>query len=156
MDKADQQYPPAYNQQAVNYGQPQGQGGYIQQAGYIQPGDFIQQGFVAAPGQVVVLAQPQPTAVIVATGSRPPDYLVPSFFACLCCFWPTGAFALYFSNESKKAFEDGDMTNANRYSVLARNLMISSIVIGLIWIIALSVGVALNYSTSRHCTGYYC
>ncbi|KAH3831202.1 proline-rich transmembrane protein 2-like isoform X2 [Dreissena polymorpha] len=138
-----QPQPPAYTQQHVYYGQPQG---YQQQAGHVQ------QGYGGAQGHVVVLAQPQPSSVPV--GQRPTDFMVPSIIACLCCFWPTGAAAIYFAMQSKNALNSGDITNAKRYSVTARNLMISSIVIGVIWIAAVIAVYAYNLSrvTTRHCT----
>jgi uncharacterized membrane protein YqaE (UPF0057 family) len=39
----------------------------------------------------------QPVAGVVTVGTRPPDYLIPSILACLCCFWPTGIFAIYYA-----------------------------------------------------------
>ncbi|KAH3838053.1 proline-rich transmembrane protein 2-like [Dreissena polymorpha] len=142
-----QPQPPAYTHQQVYYGQQQG---YGQQAGYVQ------QGYGGAQRPVVVLAQPQPSSVPV--GQRPRDFLVPSIFACFCCFWPTGAAAIYFAMESKNALNSGDITNANRYSVIARNLMISSIVIGVIWIAAVIAVYATNYAraTATYCANGKC
>ncbi|KAH3838047.1 proline rich transmembrane protein 1B-like [Dreissena polymorpha] len=126
-----------YTQQQVYYGQPQGYM-YHQQAGHVQ------QGFGGAQGHVVVLAQPQPSSVPL--GQRPTDFLVPSIFACLCCFLPTGAAAIYFAVQSGNALNSGDLANANRYSVTARNLMVSSIVIGVLWIAAVIAGYFVSYN----------
>ncbi|KAH3831210.1 hypothetical protein DPMN_104472 [Dreissena polymorpha] len=72
-----QQSPPSYTQQPLNVGQPQV---------YQQHGGYVQQGYGATSGQGVVLVQPQPTALYVPIVHQPSDYMVPSIFACLCCF----------------------------------------------------------------------
>ncbi|KAH3838058.1 hypothetical protein DPMN_111464 [Dreissena polymorpha] len=54
--------------------------------------------------------------------------------------------------QSRNALNSGDITNANRYSVTARNLMISSIVIGVIWIAAVIAVYAYNLSRLNKCT----
>ncbi|KAH3838060.1 hypothetical protein DPMN_111466 [Dreissena polymorpha] len=138
-----QPQPPAFTQQHVYYGQPQG---YGQKAG------DVQQGYGGEHGYVVVLAQPQPSTVPL--GQRPQDFLLPSIFACLCCFWPTGAGAIYFAMQSKNALNSGDLTNANRYSVNARNLTIISIVIGVICSVVIIAMLATNFfrGTTTNCT----
>ncbi|KAH3781573.1 proline rich transmembrane protein 1B-like [Dreissena polymorpha] len=129
-----QQQPSAFTQQAVYHGQPDNK----EHAGYIQPS------YVGEPGQVVVLSQPQPAAVIVQVGTVPTDYMVSSILACLFCFWPTGLAAIYFSMETRKMIANGNMAQANSHSLNARNLVIVTTVIGLIWIIIVIVVRAVN------------
>ncbi|XP_045202881.1 dispanin subfamily A member 2b-like [Mercenaria mercenaria] len=135
--------PPAYNQPPAGayQGQPAGYQG--QPAGY--PG---QPGY-GQPPQTVVVTQP-----VIATGpvvSRPPDYLIPSIFACFCCFWPTGLFAIYYSLRASSLAGQGDMSGAQAASNTARTLMIVSIVIGVVWV---GIVIILSATGSLATTSY--
>lgn len=43
------------------------------------------------------VAQPAPGAMYYQ--SAPYDYTTQAWIACLCCFWPTGLFAILKANE---------------------------------------------------------
>lgn len=134
-----QSYPAGY--QPVSGGQQYGQPQYGQpgQPPYGQPG----QPMYGQPGQPyttqqVIVSQPGQAGVIV-TQPRPPDYMIPSVLACLCCFCPTGLCAIYYASRANTLAAEGDMAEATRMSNNARNLMITSVVIGVAWIILVIV-----------------
>ncbi|KAH3831224.1 proline-rich transmembrane protein 1-like isoform X2 [Dreissena polymorpha] len=130
---------------------PQPPPGYGQQYGYPPP----QQNFSAMSSNQTVVVTNQPTGGTFAVVARPPDYMVPSVLACLFCFWPTGLFAIYFALQANTAVARGDMGNASRYSALARNLMISSIVVGVAWItLVIVLEVAVVARTCANINGY--
>ncbi|WAQ99384.1 PRT1B-like protein [Mya arenaria] len=99
----------------------------VQQQYGLQP--YGVQTHVQSPTTVIV-SQPE----VVTTVSLPPDYLVPSVFACLCCFPLTGIFAIYYATVANSASASGELDAAHRYSNSARSLMITSIVLGVMWI----------------------
>ncbi|XP_060577873.1 calcium-binding protein P-like [Ruditapes philippinarum] len=142
------------------YGQP-GQPPYGQpgQPPYGQPGQppygqppYGQPGQPYATQQIVV-SQPGQAGVIV-TQPRPPDYMIPSVLACLCCFCPTGLCAIYYANRANTLAADGDMIEAQRMSNSARNLMITSVVIGVAWIILVIVLRLVVFATRTTTYGY--
>lgn len=47
------------------------------------------------------IAQPGPVPVVVNTAPRRTDYMVPAILSCLCCFCPTGIFAILAANRVK-------------------------------------------------------
>ena len=53
---------------------------------------------VSAASVFQVVTQP-----VIATGpvvvQRPQNWMIPSILACLCCFCPTGIFAVYYANQ---------------------------------------------------------
>jgi len=57
---------------------------------------LVYQQFTTFDVTVVVQVVTQPGPGVVIRGSRPPDYFIPSIFACFC-FWPTGLAAIYYS-----------------------------------------------------------
>ncbi|XP_061177632.1 proline-rich transmembrane protein 1-like isoform X1 [Saccostrea echinata] len=147
--------PPSYNQAAYPNTQPQPQYGYGNQYNQYPGSQYPPQGGVQGqyPGQFqqhnVVVAQPGPTMVV----AQPPqqDWMVPAILSCLCCFWPTGIFAILAANKAKNAAAVGDVAEAQEQSGRARTLVIVSVVIGVI-VIALSVilRVVLYSSYSRY------
>ncbi|XP_060561591.1 proline-rich transmembrane protein 1-like [Ruditapes philippinarum] len=119
----DQGPPPGYNQgQPAGGYQGQPTGGYQGQPGYGQP-----------PATVVVTTQP--VAGVVTVGTRPPDYLIPSILACLCCFWPTGIFAIYYALRTNTLVGEGNQTGAFAAAKTAKTLTIVSVIVGLVWIL---------------------
>ncbi|XP_060594423.1 uncharacterized protein LOC132748802 [Ruditapes philippinarum] len=132
---------PVYRQPGQQpYGQP-GQPPYGQpgQPPYGQPGQppygqppYGQLGQPYATQQVVV-SQPGQAGFVV-TQRRPPDYMIPSILALLF-FCPTGLCAIYYAYRANTLAAARDMTEAHRMSHRARNLMITSIVIGVALII---------------------
>ncbi|XP_045205366.1 proline-rich transmembrane protein 1-like isoform X2 [Mercenaria mercenaria] len=133
----------AYTTQGNAY--PPQTGAYPPQGGAYpaQPGHGYSQHSTTA----VVVTQPGYAGQVVAM-PRPPDYMAASIFACLCCFWPTGLCAIYYASQASKLAAEGDMAGATSMSNSARNLMISSIVIGVIWITLVIVLRAVVYSNT--------
>ncbi|XP_048770717.2 calcium-binding protein P-like [Ostrea edulis] len=146
------QYPEGQSQYPGGQSQhPGGQyaGGYYPQQGGVQnqypshqyypvggtPGQYPQGGG-APPGNVVV-TQPGPATMVI---SQPPqqDWMVPAILSCLCCFWPTGIFAILAANRAKNAAAVGNAVEAQEQSRRARTLVITSVVIGII-VIGLSI-----------------
>lgn len=125
--------PPAYEEQnkGVPSAYPPPGTGYPSQ-GYAQPG-YGQTGYTHQSTTAVVVTQPGYAGQVVAM-PRPPDYMIGSIMACLCCFWPTGLCAIYYASQASKLSAEGDMVGATNMANSARNLMITSIVIGVIWI----------------------
>ncbi|XP_045206915.2 trafficking regulator of GLUT4 1-like [Mercenaria mercenaria] len=137
-------YPPkqtVYSLQQSGYpqqlsGYPPHQPGYPpQQPGYLlqQPGYLLQQtGFVQLPytntNAAVIVNQPLTGTTIIKP--RHPDYMLASIFACLCCFWPTAICAIYFANKANNRAGVGDYEGARRMADKARNLMITSLILG--------------------------
>ncbi|XP_045205361.1 proline-rich transmembrane protein 1-like [Mercenaria mercenaria] len=118
-------------------------GAYPAQSGY---------GFSQQTTTAVVMTQPNTRQVVAMP--RPPDYMVASIFACLCCFWPTGLCAIYYAAQASRLAAEGDMAAATSMSNNARNLMISSIVIGVIWIALVIVLQVVVYSNTYDRYGY--
>lgn len=90
----------------------------------------------------VVVGQPTTTSTVIVQ-VRPSDYLMSSVLACLFCFWPTGLLAIYFAWESRQLADAGDIANAQIMSTRARNLMLLSVLIGVVWI-SLVIVLTLN------------
>ncbi|XP_062597179.1 proline-rich transmembrane protein 1-like [Saccostrea cucullata] len=150
--------PPSYNQAAYPNAQPQY--GYGNQYNQYPGSQYPPQGGVQGqypgsqnpPGQYqqhnVVVAQPGPTMVV----AQPPqqDWMVPAILSCLCCFWPTGIFAILAANKAKNAAQVGNVVEAQEQAGRARTLVIVSVVIGVI-VIALSVILrVVLYSSSSY------
>ena len=140
--QGDGQPPQGYSQPAAyqpvhqDYAQPQGYGqqGY-QPQGYQQPHQYGKQpAYGGQPQQHIVIAEPAPT-VIVDYQPRPTNYLIPAIFACLCCFWPTGICAIIAANNANSAADSGDMAHAEEKTRTARNMIIVTVVLGVICII---------------------
>ncbi|XP_012565466.1 uncharacterized protein LOC105849606 isoform X1 [Hydra vulgaris] len=69
----------------------------------------------------------------------PSSYAFIAWLSCLCCFWPLGLIAVYYSNKVNSAINLGDREKAISASHKTKIFSITSIVIGLnsIWIIYL-------------------
>ncbi|XP_076441376.1 proline-rich transmembrane protein 1-like isoform X2 [Babylonia areolata] len=135
-------YPPPgqYPQGAYPPGQP----GYPQ--GQPVPGAYIQ-GPYGQPTTSVLVTQPTGTTMIVAQNPAP-DNLMLSIIACLCCFCPTGIFAIMYSCQAKSANEANDYNSAMKYAVQAKKLAITSIIIGIIVMVLSAVLRLVVFSTS--------
>ncbi|XP_045204864.2 proline-rich transmembrane protein 1-like [Mercenaria mercenaria] len=90
------------------------------------PGNGTSQVIVTQPGQI---------PCIIVNQQRPADYLCPSLLACFCCFWPTGLVAIYFAIMANSLADKGQMKDAKIMSNYSRNLMIVSVVLGIIGIV---------------------
>ncbi|ESO90663.1 hypothetical protein LOTGIDRAFT_163884 [Lottia gigantea] len=95
------------------------------------------QGFATQPGYNPVM-QPTSTNIVIAE-NRPNDYLCLSIFTCLCCFWPTGIAAIFYSVKSRDAGNCGRITEAAEKGQTARKLAIISIVLGIIMTIIIII-----------------
>ncbi len=65
-------------------------------------------------------------------GSPPPNYLVHSIFATLCCCLPGGIVAIVFASQVNKKWEEGDSAGARKSSEQAKMWCIISVVAGII------------------------
>lgn len=148
MDFSRIEPPPDYSQRNEPQKYPPGQAHYYcqAQAPYGQPTESYPAGLAGAYGQPiqsgyshhVVVTQPMATVRPIGTPS-PPDYMIPSILVCLFCFCPTGIVAIYYANRRTNMLAAGDMVEAQRSANIARNLMITSIVLGICWIIIVIV-----------------
>ncbi|XP_060570119.1 proline-rich transmembrane protein 1-like [Ruditapes philippinarum] len=102
------------------------------QSGYI-PNIHPNGGSEKGMSQVVV-CQPVPVQVVGASQQKPPDYLCPSILACLCCFWPTGISAIFFSCVASSLASKGHMEDARIMSNHSRNMLIATVVLGILFI----------------------
>ncbi|KAK3103135.1 hypothetical protein FSP39_016740 [Pinctada imbricata] len=83
----------------------------------------------------------------------PPDQMTKAIFVTICCFWPTGIFAIMKASEARSAVARGDMGSARSYSNAARQLSNISIMAGvasiliLIVIMGIYIGVIMKMRT---------
>ncbi|XP_070195358.1 uncharacterized protein [Littorina saxatilis] len=137
-------YPPGQPGYPPGQQYPPGSGAYSQ--GPYNPGPYGH-----GHGSVVV-TQPSGATLVVAQ-SPPPDNMVLSALACLCCFCPIGSCALMYSCWAKGANNNQDYQAALKYGAQAKRLAIISIIIGAIFIIVgivLRLVVYTTYSTYSH------
>ncbi|ESO89460.1 hypothetical protein LOTGIDRAFT_234303 [Lottia gigantea] len=92
-------------------------------------------------------AQQQGPPVVSQTiiTTRPSDYFGCALFTCLCCFWPTGIAALVFSCNSRSAADRMDFAQAENDGRMAKIFSIISLVIGLVWMIAVIIYVVVVF-----------
>ena len=76
------------------------------------------------PNTVVVYAQDEVNQIN--------DYMIANIVACLLCCWCIGCCAIMKSNECKNAKVARDLESARRHSESAKNLLIATIVVGII------------------------
>lgn len=119
--------------------------------GVFPPGHYGQPPY-GQPSATVVVTQPSGATVVVAQ-SLPPDNLLLSVLACLCCFCPVGMFAIMYSWQAKSANEHQDYTAALRYGSKAKKLAMISITIGVV-IIIISFALRLVSYFSRSAYNY--
>jgi hypothetical protein len=106
---------------------------------------------------MVVVTQPQYAQPIVVRTAIP-DNMGLAIFACLCCFWPLGLFAIFRANESQNANARGDIQGATKSGRDARTFSLISIALGIIIIIVVSVAIPLsarNAYQNRYNSNYY-
>lgn len=119
---------------------------YGYQSFYSPQGDFVPScGGVPAHGMVAsTVITNQPAIIINQTplAHPPPDYLGFSIFTLICCCLPIGIAALVFSVETRDAIAAGNLQEAQRKSILSRNLNIAALVCGLVII---AIVIALNF-----------
>ncbi|KAL3880753.1 hypothetical protein ACJMK2_032969, partial [Sinanodonta woodiana] len=72
-----------------------------------------------------------PNTVIVTQGVRPPNVMFLAIFACVCCFWPTGVFAIMFANQANSVIDNKLAWMKYKASTALSTV---SIILGLIWI----------------------
>ncbi|XP_045205350.1 proline-rich transmembrane protein 1-like [Mercenaria mercenaria] len=96
-----------------------------------QPGN-VEQPYISASTTLLV-NQPQAETVIIKP--RPPDRMVDSILVFLCCFWPTGIYAIYYANKANRLARAGDYEGARWMSDTARKFIILSMFVGFTLII---------------------
>lgn len=99
-------YPPQYPPQQ-----------YTDHPGF-PPGGYSTNAVIVAPGPMTMNEPP------------PPDYMNRAIFVTICCFWPTGIFAIMKASESRSAYARGDVHSARSNSNSARQLSNISIMAG--------------------------
>ena len=132
--QGDGQPPQGYSQPAgcQPVFQSYGQQGY-QPQGY-QPHQYGKQPAYGGQPQQHFIAEPVPN-VIADYQPRPTNYLTPAILACLCCFWPTGICAIIAASNANSAADRGDMAHAEAKTITARNLLILTVVLGVIFLV---------------------
>ncbi|KAH3832507.1 hypothetical protein DPMN_105797 [Dreissena polymorpha] len=78
-----------------------------------------------------IVTQPFPTIGIVMQ-TRLPNNMAVAVFVCFCCFFPTGLVAVVFAFKVSSQARSGDYEKASRNATNVRNLVIASVIIGLI------------------------
>lgn len=84
-----------------------------------------------------------------------PDYLVPSILLTICCCPPGGAFALLYSAFAKTKLEYGDIEGAKQDSAKARNALIISVVLYVIFIALYFILIASMVSSGAGTFGQF-
>ncbi|XP_045206375.1 uncharacterized protein LOC123558568 [Mercenaria mercenaria] len=79
----------------------------------------------------VVVNQPQRTVAMIYP-RRHTNYTIPSILACLFCCWPLGLAAVIHANKANERAAVGDYERAERSAIQARNLLITSIIVGIV------------------------
>lgn len=106
-----------------------------------------QYGASGQPLMTTVVAQPGSVPMVVNTIRPRPDYMVPAVLSCLCCFCPTGIFAILAASRANSAAAEGDVLEAEAQSRRARTLVIISVVVGIIVIVLGIVSRVVIYSS---------
>lgn len=106
-----------------------------QQTYPVMPPEYTQQNNM--PVQHVIVRQP-------ALTDPPKDYLVQAILVTICCFWPTGIFAIIKAMDVQRASQMGDRDLATRSSASARKFVCISLWVGLACVV-LSLIVCVLY-----------
>lgn len=102
-----------------------------------------------APGQqmtTTMVTQPGAVPMVVNNATRT-DYMVPAVLSCLCCFCPTGIFAILAANRANNAAAEGDAIEAEAQSRRARTLVIISVAVGIVVIVLGIISRVVLYSS---------
>ncbi|XP_022288665.2 uncharacterized protein LOC111100846 [Crassostrea virginica] len=135
-----------YNQYPAGYSYPS-QGQY---PGYTYG---MKDGGQQSQDTITVVTQPGPVPTVISPVPHQ-DWMVPAVLACLCCFWPTGICAIMSASKANSAATTGDVAETQRQSRSARNLVILTVVLGII-VIAISITLRVVYYGKSNSSNYY-
>ncbi|XP_062592942.1 proline-rich transmembrane protein 1-like isoform X1 [Saccostrea cucullata] len=98
----------------------------------------------------VVVSQPGPAIMVISRPARQ-DWTIPAILSCLCCFWPTGIFAIFAACKANAAAASGNDEEAQVQSNRARSLVVTTVVIGIFIMILSAILRTIVYSNHyRH------
>ena len=96
---------------------------------------------------------PPPYGGYGVQAAPPPNYLVWAILSTIFCFLPLGIVSIVFSAQVNSKWSMGDVAGAQRASELAKKLTIWTVVVGVIFniavlIVAIAAGVLLGTTSS--------
>lgn len=124
MDHFGDEPPPPYQPRLGNGNPP-----------YYPPPKYTDQPCVASEQSFTNPSIVAPGPVRTNEPPPPPDYMNRAIFVTMCCFWPTGIFAIMKASESRSAIARGDMESARSHSSTARQLSNISVIAGVAFLL---------------------
>mmetsp|Transcript_16673 Transcript_16673/g.21632 ORF Transcript_16673/g.21632 Transcript_16673/m.21632 type:complete len:137 (+) Transcript_16673:211-621(+) len=98
------------------------------------PGIIVQQ--QPAPQVIYTTPAVAPRVIVYEeyreVGPKPKDYCILSWLTCLCCFWPVGLCAIFFSCQTNDKYASGDLKGAEKASETTKKLCLLALVIGIV------------------------
>ncbi|XP_072331759.1 proline-rich transmembrane protein 1 isoform X3 [Scyliorhinus torazame] len=95
--------------------------------------------------------QQMPASIAVINPPRPPhDYLPIAVLTTVCCFWPTGIFAIFKAVQVRTAIARGDMVSAEIASREARNFSFISLAVGIASIVLCAILTVVIVIAAQH------
>ncbi|XP_077978571.1 uncharacterized protein LOC144434008 [Glandiceps talaboti] len=96
-------------------------------------------------GQTIQTTAGLPVTVQPNNGQAPPDHLALAIFATVCCFWPTGIFAILRASDARVAAARNDLTTAWDHANKAKKMSCVSIGIGIALILLIMLFMFVEY-----------